>query len=1039
MPEITNAVFILDTFANYQAGGAPGDLRDLGTSQTIGGIGDPAAPTPQDPTLIELSLGSLTPSTQYAYQVIGEIDGGPGEDVGQVLFFQTTPDDETSLEEDDVVATVNASPNPPTNPSATEWGILGAYSAGTVNGDELDEFRLIIQPVAGAPPLTLVGEPGVTESPNQVPNENGAFTYFFPGLTPGATYNAQAVGWHDRGGPNEWLSEGAVIQFTVAPATTQDGSVVTVQARAFEGGDPETEGSLTGQRVDAQQGGTNVGTGGFLYVIESAWNGGADLRNDPGATTVEAASQSPATPPGSFSHVLTGLVPGGRYLVQAGGAYDLDPITSSSDIDTVGNLLVLQLASGGTTFPQDDQVTVQQEYNNQGSDQNPGTFRMSGTATAGTIHGDELEFMQLVAAPVPENPNPPADLRTANGALIKAPEAINYNATTSTYNSPTQTFSISGDGTEPGVQYWGQAVAYRSSDQEWVALGNIILIQAPPNQESAVTASWAPNGAGDPSTGGAFTGLRLVPNDRSSDDLDSFGYVLLEDPGAPPLTTDLRTAGGTEVITRPPGPVPDENDLYSETVTGLTPATTYYIQAIGKRTLGLNQYESLGEVLAMTTTATPGSTVAEDDQIYTVPNEPSSNTATTMVANGLWDQGTVHGDELEQGFLVLASEEDWLDEGSPGDLRTIVGASKQTSPDESLAVGATPNGDIFGHAFTGLEPATRYVFQAFGRRDTDQQWEASGNIVVATTSAADPRDVPVATSAVSDVGSGGTEATLTGLTLGNPVATGPLDATNAVWIVVEASEFNGEGDLRDLNAAPSYQEFTFGDPPASDEGTFDTVATGLTPDTGYVAQLVYDEFGDEASPGESSDDELSNILAFTSSSTTQAEDDVIQHHANAGRPEGAPANEQGAWFKPSDGGDANFITGVYNEGTVHGDELENAEFWFAPFTGQSLAGIDVRSEPGAIQATTSTDIPGDAGIISGQVDDADIDAGESYVTQIIGTRTSDQAWELLSNALVVTVVDGTPTLEDEDIETLPATPTGSPSTTWTLRAIITAE
>ena len=147
------------------------------------------------------TVSTLTSNTPYSFQFIGQYTSG--EDLGQVLQFTTTPTASTTVPQDDQIGTT-----PATSITATTATLNGAWSAGTINGDELTMHWFAY--VQGTP----AGDTDLRENPGAVQTTHLAiastFNQAISGLTPFTTYSFQAFG--ER--PTVWTKPGNVLVFT---------------------------------------------------------------------------------------------------------------------------------------------------------------------------------------------------------------------------------------------------------------------------------------------------------------------------------------------------------------------------------------------------------------------------------------------------------------------------------------------------------------------------------------------------------------------------------------------------------------------------------------------------------------------------------------------------------------------------------------------------------------------------------------------------------------------------------------------------------
>lgn len=145
----------------------------------------------------------LTPATNYAYRIRGYYTNSATY-TDQCLRFTTTPTPTTTTAMDDRVFTSGT-----TGLSFTGATLNGAYSANTVNGDELNQVMFVYVPGQWtATDLRLVS--GYTQTAAQTPTTT--YSQALTGLTAATTYSYQALG--KRTTSPVWETLGAVLYFT---------------------------------------------------------------------------------------------------------------------------------------------------------------------------------------------------------------------------------------------------------------------------------------------------------------------------------------------------------------------------------------------------------------------------------------------------------------------------------------------------------------------------------------------------------------------------------------------------------------------------------------------------------------------------------------------------------------------------------------------------------------------------------------------------------------------------------------------------------
>ena len=271
--------------------------------------------------------------------------------------------------------------------------------------------------------------------------------------------------------------------------------------------------------------------------------------------------------------------------------------------------------------------------------------------------------------------------------------------------STVQSFQNTLTGLSPGTTYYFCAIA---SNSEGLAFGAILTFTTagPPtvttNAATLVTASSAQlNGTANPN-GATATGWFRYSTTNPGVCSDSFG-------------TRVPTSGGTNLgaVTTPVA--------YVQGISGLTPATTYYVCAIASNTYG----PTTGAVVSFTTPAIPPT-------VSTLAPSPFTGTTATFNANV-----NPNGDATTGWFRFSTA--------SPGTCNDTFGTRAPATGGSSVGAGITTV--AYNQGVTGLVPNTTYYVCAIASNGLGT---SLGGVVQFTT-AAPPTAVTVSATSITNV------------------------------------------------------------------------------------------------------------------------------------------------------------------------------------------------------------------------------------------------------------------------------------------------
>ncbi|MBE7451667.1 MAG: hypothetical protein HS111_23080 [Kofleriaceae bacterium] len=709
------------------------------------------------PVAFGQALTGLTPATTYYFCAIAS--SSIGTTLGEVLSFTTPPTQPavTTLAAtavDVTSATLEGSANPNGDPT-TAWFRYATTHPGTCN----DSFGTRA-PASGG---TSVGA-GTTPV---------SFSQPLTGLTTATTYYYCAIASNGIG-----TSLGVVMQLTTAAAptvTTTAASGVGSSTATLNGSANPNFASTTGWFRYAT---TNPGTCDDSFGVRAPAAGGTSL--GAGATPV------------AFSQALTGLSPSTTYyycaIAQNVGGIRVGAVMSfaTSSAPTVVTDAATSITSTGATLngtanPNGLTATGWYRY----ATTHPGTCSDSfgtrapssggtalgaGTApvtfpraitglTASTTYyycaiasnavGTGLgEVRSFTTAGPPTVTTEAATGVTSTGATLHGSANPNQTATTGwfryattspgTCNDSFGTRAPSSGGTalgagaaavpyqqalstlSPGTTYFYCAIASSTLGTRFGAVMSFTTPAVPPlvttGAATAVGASTATlNGSGNPG-GAATTGyFRYSATNPGACD-DSFG-------------TRAPASGGSALGAG------NANVAFTQGLTGLTSATTYYYCAIASSSAGT----AFGAVLSFTTLAAP--------------------TVTTVTASAITSTGaTLEGSANPNGATATG----WFRYSAtdPGTCNDSFGTRAPTSGGSALGAGTTAV--PYTRAITGLAAGTTYYYCALASSTV-------GTGVGAVMSFTTPGAPTVTTSAATAVGA--TTATLNGAASPNAAAT----------------------------------------------------------------------------------------------------------------------------------------------------------------------------------------------------------------------------------------------------------------------------
>ena len=333
-------------------------------------------------------------------------------------------------------------------------------------------------------------------------------------------------------------------------------------------------------------------------------------------------------------------------------------------------------------------------------------------------------------------------------------------------------FSQSVTGLSPGVTYYYCALAENSLGTSWGSVQTFITPSAPTAftmaPSSITNTSATLNGTGNPTRAASTGWFRYTTNKRTTCD-DKFG-------SRAPLSGG--TALGSDIYDQP----------YSQSIAGLSPATTYYYCAIVSNTEGT----AYGTIQSFTTATVPTATTSV----------PTSVTSTSAAFSGA---GVPNGSSATGWFRYSTT--------SPGSCNDSFGTRAPSSTGIALGSGSTSTS--FGQSVSGLLPGVTYYYCAIVSNSYGTRF---GSVVSFTTPAMSPT---VTTSSVTNLTR--TTGVLTGY--GNPGG----DATTGWFRYSTASP----GTCNDSfgTRAPATGGSALG--AGTSNASFSQAITGLAPATTY--------------------------------------------------------------------------------------------------------------------------------------------------------------------------------------------------------------
>jgi len=506
---------------------------------------------------------------------------------------------------------------------------------------------------------------------------------------------------------------------------------------------------------------------------------------------------------GSFTSSITGLTPGTTYHVRAyatnsvGTSYGSDvsfttnalvptiTTTAASNITSTtassgGNVTSdggSAIASRGVCWSTSANPTTANSHTTDGTGTgaftssitglNPGTIyhvRAYATNSVGTSYGNEVTFTTIAVAPTvtttavsnigSTTASSGGNVISDGGAAVTARGvcwSTSANPTTSdshtTDGTGTGAFTSSITGLTPGTTYHVRAYATNSVGTSYGNDVTFTTIAVAPTVTTTVvsniTATTATSGGNVTDAGGAAVTARGVCWSTSAN----------------PTISDSHTTDGTGT------------GIFTSSITGLTPGTTYHVRAYATNSVGT----SYGSDITFTTNAVAPTVI------------------TTVVSNISSKTASSGGNVTDDGGAAV----------------TVKGVCWSTSANPTTSDGHTTDGTgtgTFTSSITGLAPGTTYHVRAYA---TNSVGTSYGSDITFTTNAVVPT---VTTIAVSDI-------TATSASSGGNVSDdggAPVTARGVCWGT-------------STNPTISDSHTTDG----SGTGTFTSSITGLTPDTTY--------------------------------------------------------------------------------------------------------------------------------------------------------------------------------------------------------------
>ncbi|MFZ5441130.1 MAG: beta strand repeat-containing protein [Myxococcota bacterium] len=785
---------------------SPGTCNDtFGTrTPTTGGTALGAGTSPVSYTR---SLTGLVAGTTYYYCAIASNAAGTG--VGNVMSFTTPGAPSVTTSAASAVTTTSATLEGAANPNlgaATGWFRYSTSSPGTCN----DTFGTRAPATGG----TSLGS-GSTVVP---------FTQAITGLAQATTYYVCAIASNTQG-----TRFGTVVSFTTQSAPTVSSSAATTvgSTTATLNGNVNPRGAAT--------------TGWFRYATSSPGTCNDTFGTRiPATGGIDLGSGTSTTP---MNQPLTGLTPGTRYyfcaLAQNANGTDTGGVLNFTTTDApaaVTNAATSVLASSatlnGSGNPNGDAATGWFRY----STTNPGTcndaFGTRAPATGGTAlgsgtaavayttaltglassttyffcaivqNGVGTSFGSVLSFTTPAAPNVTTTAATSvtsttaslngttnpNGAAATAwfrYATTNPGTCSDTFGTraPSTGGVALGSGTTDvahtqaisglasGTTYYYCAIASNSAGTAYGAVLSFTTPGAPVTTTTAATAITA-----------SSVTLNGTVNAAGNSTTAYFRYSTTS-PGTCNTTFGTRApaTGGTAV------PAGFTVTPFSENVSGLAAATTYYYCAIATNASGT----TFGAVLSFTTAAGPS-----------VATSPASAVTSTSA--------TLNGSANPRGLAATG----WFRyaTSNPGACNDAFGTRAPATGGTSLGAGTSAVG--FVENLTGLTPGTTYYFCAIAQNAAGT---STGTVEVFTT----PGPPTVTTSAATAVSSTGATLNATGV---------PNLATTTGWFRYSATN---PGTCDDVfgTRAPASGGTALG---AGTSATpFSQALTGLTAGTTY--------------------------------------------------------------------------------------------------------------------------------------------------------------------------------------------------------------
>ncbi len=638
-------------------------------------------------------VSGLSPNTAYHYRVRAYNTGGSSADSGTI--------DVTTLK---TLATV-------TTTAVTNVTHAAADSGGNVTADGGDAVT------ARGVCWNTTGTPTTADDKTTDGVGTGSYTSSLTGLAPSTTYYVRAYATNGQG--TAYGDERSFETLATTPTLTTTAITNITVTTADSGGEVTNDG------------GTAVTARGVCW-------------NTTGTPTTADSKTTDGAGAGSYASSLTGLAPGVTYYVRAyatnaeGTAYGNERnFTTLKTLATVTTTAVTNVthaaadSGGNVTADGGDAVTARgvcwntagapttaDDKTTNGSGTGSFTSSLTGLSPAtiyyvrayatngqGTAYGDERSFTTDATTPTLTTTavtniaittaDSGGDITADGGAAVTARGVCwNTTGTPTTANSKTTDGGGSGSYTSnltgllPGTTYYVRAYATNNKGTAYGQQLSLTTLTTTPTVTTAavagVTTTAAQSGGNVTSDGGAAVAARGV----------CWNTV------GTPTTADAKTSNGTG------------KGNFTSNLTGLTPATTYYVRAYATNAQGT----AYGGELSFTTPAVV---------VPTVTTSAVANVTTRTADCG----GEVTADG---GAAVTARGVCWNTAGSP------------TNADDS-AVGGTGTGS-FTCDVSGLAPGTTYFMRAYA---TNSAGTAYGDEVSFTTVAL---TVPtVTTAAVSSV------------------------------------------------------------------------------------------------------------------------------------------------------------------------------------------------------------------------------------------------------------------------------------------------